>query len=489
MLTQSDKDRCTAVRAKLSRHQHKMRKSQQESEFKEQKMRLNQLSTLITEVFYSLDKAVQRSCGVPDQFELYSCHSFLIREPEYAQIFQEKTGLSIKHSLSKEEYVVITLSSDAKLCRIDGAELDFASLITENQRRREAWQEFIDPFSRKIIDICVKCLSQIPDLCFGIPDQVTVTQNGQTAFAKSFKFFNLTIEYGALWPEQAAELEQHINQQISHGDVSIKVNHNLSQGVMWVGFLRSPEKVVDGAYFDYQSLYWQYDIETPELRSAFKAIADQLQLVGDTEQFINLTPQYKLIYPIKDDAEYDLLTQRLLNHPHERDLRIFLEDEFNISITGIKPSRVEEHSYSRCRTRLTYSNRKLEINYKTDVTATSIPFLIATTQHPLVRQQLELDRQIEELKQDYEKFAEILICRFLGIAEQHIKSKTLRQLPQKNTSLSLNGELSTVEVAGHTVNLLEVADEDFLANIQHCVAAESDQLIQIDFKDKSYYFS
>lgn len=449
-------------------------------------------SGLLMHTYQQLREKVYRSCGIGPKIWLYLSYNPLswVKSPKgLCRRANELSGLNLAPDSESNEYIMVNLEKgQPRFCEVlqpedhnNLVELDFPSLIEENTNRRELWQTFLPGFAERSIDTIHQCLDILPDKHYGIPRELTIVdEKGCTPFSGEFQFYNVKIKYGELTSTHREELQSAINSRLGHAEIEISG----ADSCLWLSIKRAPNKSLeDDTYFDYESFYAPYDEVTPELRSFFKEISENLVIIPATDQISNLKPVPKIIHWFKDSSplRYADMQKRFVGQVHAKSLMQYLSEQLGVEINGFTLEHRERNWASpRGCAHGTYSyDERIEFFYNDMDHST----------HPLIVEQRRISDNIQHIKtQDVSYFA----TRLAYLILQKTKASDITSLCQDRDSRTHHLSLEDLRVklyingAEFQVDLFEVKDDDFKSKIEAEVARQTDGLVNLSLIVRQY---
>lgn len=254
---------------------------------------------LIPEIYQQLHRRVYSGYGhttnSPIRLSNLAAHPIIIQE------IDRLCGLILTPVPDKGDHFTIQATNQLKICKIKDKSFDFPDLFHEDCNRNAYWCTHLDEIAEAWIDKCVTHLETMPTRFYGIPDRVTILDDGCTAFSGKWYFSNLKLKYSCLNQERVDELAATINRKMSHGEIIITPGDYFS--CMWVYFQKAPDKVIEDAYYDYATFYERFDHVTPELQKIFNDITLHIKLSSPEQQILALQSKHQFVYMFDCDQK------------------------------------------------------------------------------------------------------------------------------------------------------------------------------------------
>lgn len=460
------------------------KKTQQEQEQREHMKNLAaRTNHILIQLYDKLHQKVYAGCGFVTVVRLF------MRDVQYCtdetlKNVEALSGLRLKVDKLDANYVLVSLNGTRKryLSNDDSLGerlLDFALLVDESNQRIELWWKMIDGLAERCIRKIIDCLKSRPNNFYGIPHEIIVLEKGQNAFADTFDFCGTKIKFADLQPWQVEQLQDAINERISHGIVSFR-NADVLQHSLWCHIEKKPKRVVDNPLYDYAEFYQQYDFVTPELEKVFQEIADGLQAVPEEKQYEILEFQPKLTYVIQNDGDWTNMRIGFGSSYgiHRHNLFIALEKALpGIIIEGANfREETRRWASSRgCAHGVYHENQRIEFDCK-----------VVAANCELAKRMLEVEQKILDLRtRQFGAIADSVTEKLLHAAELIVSSERDLNLALEVNSAAYFGDGwdLTALVEGHKIDPRKIEDEKLLLHLAEVVKRRTHGLIEVvDFR-------
>lgn len=448
----------------------------------------NYANELISKIYQEMRQYIYLRCGV-DLTEdciylidnrLKYCNKIEIET--FTKFIHNHTGLEASIDPKEPTFLTIQASGELKnYTTIDGTYLDFTALIAENTKRIKLWHQFLPSFTDQTIDKCKDYIERLPSRFYGISDVTPIYSEVISPFVGTFHFYGTDISYHRLSFAQRASLIANMTKRTSHGIFTIPDDH---LGPLYISIKRAPKHQVPDPYFDFQEFCKKYDELTPESTALLQQFVDQLTFPSIEAQIATLRPCPKLTYIFQPKAEpsYDLFSSKLTyTSPLYNNLVSIIQSthpslqvgrfEFKPAAIGLLPRNVSELTWTAPRLEISVQYRDRTDRFLTD--------------------QVKAERTISYIKhRKVQYIANHLIQNILdyhvnqaenSIDELFSQDYPWFQLADDWQIIPLNGK-----VAGHTIDMRAIDDDEFLRQLEKTVDRRTKGLIQLDLDSLCY---
>lgn len=479
----SIKSQCNELRQALQEY-CKIQTQKQEQEIRNHESNLLQKARSFTfKLYKELEDRIYASYGraINLPVRLYDCYE--ADHPIVLQEIERLCGLILTPVPNEKERFTIQSTEHLKICKIGNKTLDFPQLFREDHNRDVYWSTHLDEIAKAWIDKCITRLEATPNRFYGIPDRITILEDGRTAFSGCWQFSNLKLDYGQLDQEHIDELTTAINHKISHGRIEIShPDRYLSS--MWVYFHKVPDKVIEDAYYDYATFYERFEQVTPALQAIFDNIALNVELFSPEQQILALQSQHKLVYMF--DCDQKQIWQDLHDHVAHTERETALIQTVENTHPGIKITRCNflNRSESWC------SPRGCAHGVRTYDERIEFDFEVSALWGKLTFEDRRLDLTIDQLRLSvHSAIARVLAEKIISQIRRTVHGKTPLSILGKNRLYDEKDQVFDdliFTVGDYQIDLKKVNNSEFLDRINQEIIRLSDGFISIATREESY---